>query len=406
MAESTIEEKKNEEVQQIFKDIEDQLLGCIHCGLCLAFCPSFSVLGSEASSPRGRIHLARAAAEGRIEISDRALNHFCLCTLCNRCQMGCPVGMDLGDLVRQVRGKLNHRLPKGLLATVEAHMNEGNNMAVSKEDYLDAIDWMQEELQEKLKDPDYRIPIDVKGAKYLYTFNPREPRFFPLSIQYVALIFHAAGESWTTSSEAWDGTNYALFSGNDAEATEISKRLFDRARELGVESVVATECGHGFYAMRHGSEQWVGKENMLPVISVVELMAQYLREGRIKVDPAVHSKPVTYHDPCHLGRKGGVYDEPREILRACVQDFRELPQNRDACWCCGGGGGTLAMSEVTKDRQRVGRIKNEQIKATGAEVVVTACHNCCDQLTEIRKVYKEKFEIKNLSEIVAEAIVL
>jgi Fe-S oxidoreductase len=392
--------------QDILKDVEDQVMSCIHCGLCLAFCHSFEALGSEASSPRGRVHLIRAVAEGRMEMSDRALMHFCLCSLCNRCQLGCPVGMDLADLVRSVRGELAERLPEGLRATVAAHIDEGNNMAVSKEDYLDAIDWMQEELQEELEDPDYRIPIDVKGAKYLYTFNPREPRFFPLSIKYIAKIFHAAGESWTTSSEAWDGTNYALFNGVDEEAREISRRLFDRARELEVETVVSTECGHGYYAMCHGSKEWLGEENMLPVISVVELMARYIREGRIEVDPSANPERVTYHDPCHLARKGGIMDEPREILKACVQDFVELPQNRENCWCCGGGGGTLAMSPVARDRQRVGEVKNEQIKATGATVVATACHNCCDQLTEIRKVYKEKYAIKNLSEIVADALVL
>lgn len=390
---------------EVLKDLEEKTLGCIHCGLCLAFCHSYSVLGSEASSPRGRVHLIRAAAEGRLEVTDRVLQHFCLCTLCNRCQLGCPVGINLADLVRETRAKLADRLPDGLNATIKAHIDEGNNMAVSQEDYLDAIDWMEEELQAELGDADFRIPIDVKGAKYLYTFNPREPRFFPLSIKYVAKIFHAAGESWTTSSTAWDGTNYALFSGIDSDAVEIGSRLFDRARELGVEAVVSTECGHGYYAMRHGCEQWLGEEKMLPVLSIVELMAQYIREGRIKVDPSVHPEPVTYHDPCNLGRKGGVLDEPREILRACVKDFRELSQNRENCWCCGGGGGTLAMGPVTKDRQRVGELKATQILESEASVVATACHNCLDQLTEIRKIYKLKIAIKNLTEIVADALV-
>ena len=83
-----------------------------------------------------------------------------------------------------------------------------------------------------------------------------------------------------------------------------------------------------------------------------------------------------------------------------------MSQNRENSWCCGGGGGTLAMSPVAKDRQKVGNVKLEQIRATGATVVATACHNCCDQLAEIRKVNKEKFAIKNLSEIVADALVL
>ncbi|NCO37464.1 MAG: hypothetical protein COZ06_15325 [Armatimonadetes bacterium CG_4_10_14_3_um_filter_66_18] len=394
------------EQKQLFEEIEEDVLGCIHCGLCQAFCQSFRALGSEASSPRGRVHLIRAASEGRVDLGNQGFEHFWLCTLCNRCELACPIGLKMADLVRKVRNIYGDRLPEGLRATVAAHLDTGNNMSVTKEDYLDTLEWMEEELQAELDDPTFRIPLDVKGARYLHTFNPKEPRFYPLLIQYAANIYRAAGESWTVSSEAWDVTNYALYDGNDERATEIARRLFDRARELGVEAVVASECGHGYYAMRWGAEKWLGKENVLPVRSVVEVMADYITSGRIQVDPSVHAGALhTYHDPCHLGRKGGIFDEPRQIIQACVPNFVELADNRESSWCCGGGGGALAMTELTPKRRLTAEMKAEQIRQSGAEIVITACHNCHDQLEDIKKVYGLTYKLKNLSEIVSKALV-
>jgi Fe-S oxidoreductase len=114
---------------------------------------------------------------------------------------------------------------------------------------------------------------------------------------------------------------------------------------------------------------------------------------------------VTYHDPCNQARNGGIIEEPRYILKHAVMDFVEMEPHGIENYCCGGGGGMLSMTEFAKDRIAAGKVKAEQIEATGAEIVATSCHNCLDQLDEIKRHYKLKVKIKNLSELVEAAII-
>jgi Fe-S oxidoreductase len=134
-------------------------------------------------------------------------------------------------------------------------------------------------------------------------------------------------------------------------------------------------------------------------------MAEYIRDRRIQLDPTSNPLPVTYHDPCNQGRKGGILEEPRYILSKAVVDFREMLPNGRNSYCCGGGGGMLAMPEFSQQRIAAAKIKAEQIQATEAKIVATSCHNCLDQLAEVSRKYKLDAPVKNLCELVADAII-
>jgi Fe-S oxidoreductase len=121
---------------------------------------------------------------------------------------------------------------------------------------------------------------------------------------------------------------------------------------------------------------------------------------------------ATYHDPCNYCRKAeklfghGFYEEPRFILNRCIQNWVELYPTREDQFCCGGGGGTLTNS-YTEERIFYGRKKMEQIKATGAGMVVVPCHSCHGQLSNIKKEYgMEDLQVKYLWELVADSLVL
>ncbi len=412
--------------QRLNRQLEAALEVCVRCGICADSCHYYVSNPKPEHVPAYRAEqlrkiyrqltdpLAKVAPGwvGAVNLDQEMVEKlmsaaFGSCTMCGRCVINCPMGVDTRHIIRTARAMLTaiDMTPEGLKATVNMHLEEGNNMGVGEEDYVETLQWMEEELQAELEDSTIKIPINKKQARVVYTLNPREVKYFPYLIQAAAKIFNAAGENWTMSTESWDATNYGLFSGDDAAARTIAQNMEKAVNNLGAQALVMAECGHGYRSQRWEAENWLGHSYPFRVTSFVELQAQYIKEGRLKLDPAINNKRITYHDPCNQARNGGIVDEPRYILRHVASDFVEMEPHGVENYCCGGGGGMLSMTEFAKDRMAAGKAKADQITATGAEIVVTSCHNCLDQLDEIKRHYKLKVKIQNLSELVAAAIV-
>ncbi len=403
------------------------LNSCVHCGLCGKSChyylkygdPRFipgnkvdqiSRLYRRYFSPLGRILPAWVGARDLDEetIEEMVDVLFGGCTMCGRCSVHCSIGVDVPFLVRTARTMLMELglVPKGLQSTIDTSVNTGNNMAIPQKELVDTLEWLEEDLRMEVGDESAAIPLDKAGQRLLYTLNPREPKFFPLSISAVAKIMYAAGESWTISTHCYDVTNYAFLSGDDEAARGLAGRLCDEVMKLKAEQLLLAECGHGFRAIRWEGPTWFGKAYPYPVLSVVELIAEYVRSGLIRLDPSLNAERVTLHDPCNLVRAGGVIEEQRYVLARAASDFVEMSPNRVDNYCCGGGGGQLSMGEYRDRRIEAGEIKADQIRRTGARMVATPCHNCIDQLMELNQVYELNVEIKTVAEIVADALVL
>jgi Fe-S oxidoreductase len=400
---------------------------CVHCGLCAESCHYYKRYREARFVPGNKVDQIASIYRryytvlGRLApgwIGGRALDEKAIeemvdvifggCSMCGRCSIHCSIGVDIPFLVRTARTMLAELglVPKGLQSTVNAAITTGNNMAIPRDELVDTLKWLEEDLRLEVKDESAAIPLDAPGKHLLYTLNPREPKFFPLSISAIAKIFYAAGESWTLSTNCYDVTNYAYFSGDDEAAAELTRRLFGEMKKLNAEVLALAECGHGFRSIRWEGPEWMAQAYPYPVVSIVEVMAGYIRAGRIKLDRSLNRKRVTLHDPCNLVRAGGIIEEQRYALRHAVTDFVEMSPNRADNFCCGGGGGQLSMGEFRDRRVEVGATKADQIRQTGAEVVVTPCHNCIDQLLELNQVYDLKVEIKTVAEVVADAVVL
>src|SRR5262247_1192423 len=98
---------------------------CVHCGLCLAYCPTFSLLGTEMDSPRGRIFLIKSLAEGRIGLGDSTVRHLDLCLGCRACETVCPAGVPYGELIEAARAEVERRRPGGLARRLFRWLNFG-----------------------------------------------------------------------------------------------------------------------------------------------------------------------------------------------------------------------------------------------------------------------------------------
>lgn len=146
----------------------------------------------------------------------------------------------------------------------------------------------------------------------------------------------------------------------------------------------------------------------VPVVHSVQLFYEYLRDGRIKIDPAkkLHV-PVTYHDPCNISRGGGLSEAARYIARQLTDDFRDMTPGGEHNHCCGGGGGYIPMGPAFKERRMAsGRVKADQIKATGAKIVIAPCHNCYDQIGDLSKKYDLGIQVKNFKELISEMMII
>jgi Fe-S oxidoreductase len=421
-----------EKALSILKENKDSKLvthfnACVHCGLCGTSCMYYLATDDPKMMPAYKVNMvasvyrkycttfgkflpawvnARTINECTIDEMTDAL--FGSCTMCGRCVKHCSIGVDIPYIVRIGRMMLVAlgAVPESLQATVNAAIETGNNMAIPTPEFVDTIQWMEEELQDELNDPEAKIPLDAPDKKLLYTLNPREPKFFPLSISAIAKIFYAAKESWTISTAMYDITNYAFFSGDTEKARIIAQRLIDEMKKTGCETLVLGECGHGSRAVRWEAPNWLGIKFDFKTLNLVELLGNYLREGRIKVDKSLNDKTYTIHDPCNISRNGGLMKELRFVINQCVENVVEMSPHGEDSFCCGGGGGQLAMSEYNDRRIKAGKIKTDQIKATGAKVVITPCHNCVDQIMQLNATYKLGIQIKTVAEIVADAIVI
>ena len=114
--------------------------------------------------------------------------------------------------------------------------------------------------------------------------------------------------------------------------------------------------------------------------------------------------PVTYHDPCQIGRNGGIFEQPRDIVKAIAKDFRDMTPNRQEQWCCGGGGGIVAIDSMNEMRLRSGAKKIEQIKATGAKIVASPCENCRLQMEGLNERHDLGVRIAAIMDLVVEAM--
>jgi len=415
--------------KKLSRQVVGSLVGCVHCGMCndschyvLAFPDDPKMTPSYKADQVRKLFKANHDWTGsvfpwwvgadKVPLTDDDLEtlkdiSFGTCTNCRRCTINCPMGVDTATLNRIMRGLLSHVgvMPEGVRVVSKDQWELGNQMGVLKEDYLDTLEWMSEELEEDLGHSHAAIPVDKANAKIMYCINPREVKYDPRTIKEAALIFYAAGEDWTMPSEGWDNTNFGLFSGDDGLGGACAKREYEKARELGVEKVVISECGHGFRSTRFEGVNWAGEAEPFPMESSVMTMLNYIKEGKIKVDPTKNPQRMTFHDSCNNARSGGFFEEPRELLRLVSMDFQEMYPNRAENYCCTGGGGAMSMSEYTPRRLQSAKIKADQIRATGAKVVVTSCHNCVDGLNDLIKHYELDCEVKQLVNLVANALV-
>ena len=402
---------------------------CAKCGTCAEVCPVYYGDSDKRLNPAVRsdkirqIYNKYCTTSGKYldglagardfypEDMENWIKEFYECTGCRRCATFCPFGIDNSVLTRKGRAIADKLglTPPTMQKVVKVSLETGNTDGASPEAFRSAIDFLMEEMKDE-HGIDIKIPIDVEGAEYFYVPPSGDVLVNPEATTGVAKVFHVLGmgDKWTMSSKCFDGANYGLFTGNDGHMKADNKLYVDEAKRLGAKVMFMGECGHAYRIMKMMMEKskWWG-DLPFKVMNCMEFTAEHILNGDLQFDKSKNPYPVTYHDPCNFGRSCGITEEPRIILNASCQDFREMYPNRGENWCCGGGAGLSAMDTIHEFRMTVtGKKKMEQIRETGAKYVAAACSNCKRQLMQLMEYHKEDIGVGGVHDMLSRAILI
>lgn len=390
---------------------------CTHCGWCIDACHVFLATKDPSKSPVAKAEKVRKVLKkdhdwlskifpfwtGAEELTEDKLDEwleaaFRDCTLCERCVINCPMGVETPQLLGMARGALTavDKSPEILYDLADMAIEKEDYLAENGESFYKSIGKLEPIVQEKLNDPTARIPLEEE-ADMLYV-----PLSGAHTIVPAAIILNAAGASWTMSM--FEASNYGLFLADTVRAKKIANRIIKEAKRLNVKEIIVTECGHAYSVLKWEAPKWFGDEFNIKVRSILEVYDDFLKKGLITIKNKL-PEVVTYHDPCNMGRKGGIFEEPRNVIKATSEKYVDLIPSKVENYCCGAGAGMLAEEDWRDQRLLYGKVKADQIKNSHATKVITACDNCLHQIKELSEEYDLGISTSNVSEHLADSII-
>ena len=400
---------------QIDSSVAAFFSSCVHCGMCADACLFYTETGEAEKTPINkteplrRIWKSEFTLMGRLgkmlgltkKVDDKLFADwetlvYDSCTLCGRCSMVCPVGNDITLMIRKTREGMAAagHAPEGIISATKRAVTIGSPMGVRWKALAKQISILEEQI-------DMKIPVDVEGADYMLLLSSMEIMNFPEFIGAIAKIFDKADASWTISSEAFEATNSGIQIGVSDIAAELVSRIVVVADKLKVKTVISPECGHAYMAIRWDGPNLMGKAFNFKVRHILEVLEEFRLQGRIKLS-GKETQKLTYHDPCQISRRGGVIDEPRNLIKLFAENFVEMPDEGKMNWCCGAGGGVSSNERADDLRLKVFQRKKDQINEIQPEGIISACSNCRIHLEDGLEEYDMDIPLLSLTETLAE----
>ncbi|HME93427.1 MAG TPA: heterodisulfide reductase-related iron-sulfur binding cluster [Methylomirabilota bacterium] len=408
---------------------------CVHCGLCLAYCPTFSELGTEMDSPRGRIFLVKSLAEGRIQLTDSTAEHLDLCLGCRACETVCPSGVPYGQLIEAARAEIERQRPGPPLRRLFRWMNFSLLLAHPRMLRLAAAGlrvyqvsglrtllrasgllrllpaslrhW--EPLLPELPSAADRAPLPevtpARGARRarvgLLTGCIQQVAFGPQNRATARVLARNGAEVVAPRAQACCGALHA-HAGEHATALDLARRTIEAFERADVEAVIVNTSGCGAHMKAYGlllagDPAW--RDRAARFASRVRDVSEFLAEQPLRGPLAPVERTVTYHDPCHVVHGQKIRTQPRALL-AQVPGLRVV-ELKEADWCCGSAGTyNLTQPEMAT---RLQERKIAHVQATGADAVVTANPGCIIQIAQGLAAKGSPVQVLHIVEILDQA---
>jgi glycolate oxidase iron-sulfur subunit len=378
----------------------DKSLACIHCGLCLASCPTYLETGNENDSPRGRIYLMRALQDGRLPLEDTGVRHIDLCLGCRACEAVCPSGVEYGVLLEATREHVERGYAR------PAYQNFLRHFVIEK---IFPVPWrmklllapgrllkalrLDRLLPKRLRAGLELIPDDItSGAvpEFSAALTPRPKgrvgfvsgcvmgvMFGRTNDASVQLLRQAGYDVVTPKGQGCCGALFA-HGGNLASARACARRNIEAFESAKVDAIIINAAGCGstlkeYGHLLHGDGEWAqrGEAFSAKVKDITEWLA-----ANLEVRPRSGGELVTYHDACHLAHAQRITRQPRDLVKAIAgRNYVELPES-DVC--CGSAGSYNLTEPEMAERLQERKVQN--ILKTRAKVVITSNPGCILQI--------------------------
>lgn len=429
-----------------YRSFRVYLDACVKCGSCTDKCHYYLGTKDPKNMPVARQDLLRSvyrryftlagkwfpklvgARDLDKDVLDEWYSYFHQCSQCRRCSVFCPYGIDTAEISMAAREIMDS------IGYGQKYCNEiigkvykiGNNLGLPGPALRDTLEGLEEDV---LDDTGVAVkyPIDKKGADILLV-TPSADFFAEPHVDGLigyGKVFHEAGVSWTLSTKASEAANFGMFIGSYENMRRISLRIREAALELGVKRIVFGECGHAWRVAYSFLNTLAGPWDFLdpnyPVPQhICEFTYDLIQQGQLTFDKSQNDdKTVTFHDSCNVARgsrmgnePGGQFRIPREVIKACCNNFADMDPDTifEKTFCCGGGGGLLTDDlmelRVKGAVPRVTALQNV-IDQKGVTHMAAICAICKSQFTKVLPFYGMDMEqIVSVHQLVSNAIIL
>ena len=393
-----------------------RLESCIHCGMCAEACHFYIATEDPKYTPILKAEPLKQAYKREAgpfapffrwlglkrQVTETQLNEwrhliYESCNMCGRCSLICPMGIDVADLIREARCAMG----EAGLAPVELQERATHQLATGRPEPGDPY---EERLAAIGAEYGVTIPMDLDEADVYMCIPRTDIEHYPETVAALVKIMDHLGVRATFRSTGLLADNYGYYTGDRQQQWEISRRIIDEAVRCNAKTLVIPECRHAYTVLRWDAADVYGGPLPFEVKDTTEFLAEELAQGRLKLKKAPHES-VAFHDPCQLVKRHHMPDASRQVMSALGLDLREMENNKEYSYCCGGGGGVFEQDAARQLRYRAQQIKLREIDETGAEKFMTSCSGCRLSFADAGQHFQWNKSPQSLLEMVADNLV-
>lgn len=393
--------ENRDDIQKFIEKWRDNAYGCFSSGhkFCREVCPVMQVTRNENHSPTAFHANIVAMERGGLTLTDIAQDYV-HCTLCGACELRCPNTLFTGDFYRHRTQTV--KLVKAVRALAAMSGIEQPNWKRWVEATVDRKNEPVLEVpveQEHVADWANGLDIPIGGETIL--FCDCEAAFYRTSVpRATAMMLKKAGVDFGLMREQWCCGGPAAEMGYVDHARSFAEHNIADWSAVGAKKIITLDP-HDYITFTEDYPEFFGEDYDFEIIHITELVAELIREGRLELNHEIH-RVVTYHDPCRLNKRKGIYESPREILRSIPGlTFRDTDHVTQWSYCSGAGGGfSVERPDLTKE---ISRRRVQQASELEVDTLVSACVWSERPLSASGREHNPGIEVRDLMELVAEA---